>query len=649
MTRRPREPQQEPRAVRTQLTVIQHSPDPDHPHTHSRDDKRSIADVIRSIGQNRVGALLLLLATVAAIVWANASHGSYEGFWETHFTIGVADLQLDFTLHAMVNDALMAIFFFTVGLEVRREFAIGELTSWSRAMVPVFAALLGLAIPALLYVLIAQGTGQEHAWGIVISTDTAFLVGALAIIGPRAPGRLRIFLLALAVVDDIGALSIIALVYTENFTWMPLVVAALGLVGVYFTRYLRGGRGPVYGTLAVVVWLAFYASGVHPTLAGVAIALLVPVYRPNRRDVEHALDLARTFRQSPNTEYARAAANSLRESISINERLQSAYAPYVAYVVLPLFALANAGVLITPDILAAAAMSPITWGIVVGLVGGKLIGIWGTTAVMKLFKVGEFGPGLTVDRLLGGAALAGIGFTISLFIVDLAITDEAAQNEARVGVLAASVIAFVVATIVFRLSDALRPTQDTGVLVRPVDPRRDHIYGDPDAALTIVEYGDFQCEFCLKASGSAHEVIDELGDAVRYVWRHAPLTRFHPNALAAAEASEAAALQGKFFEFERALFVDQDEQLPSHIIRRAQELGLDVEQFERDLASAEVAARVRDDMLDAEAMDITAVPTFFLNGRRHVGPYDARSLIAALQIPTTDPTRRQAVAPPVDD
>jgi Na+/H+ antiporter NhaA len=632
--------------VRTQLTVIQHSPDPEHPHEHTTSDKRSIADVIRSLGQNRIGALLLLLATVAAIVWANASHDTYEGLWDTHLTLGFGDLQFDFTLHALVNDALMAIFFFTVGLEVRREFAIGELTSWSRALVPVLAAVFGLAVPAVLYVLIAQGTGQEHAWGIVISTDTAFLVGALAIIGPRAPGRLRIFLLALAVVDDIGALSIIALIYTEDFDWRPLIIAAVGLAGVFFTRYLRGGRGPVYGTLAIIVWFAFLASGVHPTLAGVAIALLVPVYRPNRRDVEHALELARTFRQSPNTEYARAAANSLRESISINERLQSAYAPYVAYVVLPLFALANAGVVVTPEILREAAVSPITWAIVVGLVVGKLVGVWGTTSVLKLLRLGEFGPGLTIDRLLGGAALCGIGFTISLFIVDLAVTDEAAQNEARVGVLAASVIAFLLATIVFRVSDAVRPTQDTGrILVRPVDPRRDHIWGDPDAPFTIVEYGDFQCEFCLKASGSVQQVVEELGTkSFRYVWRHAPLTRFHPNALAAAEASEAAALQGKFFEFERALFVDQDNQLPSHLIRRAQEVGLDIEQFERDLASPEVAARVRDDLLDAEAMDITAVPTFYINGRRHVGPYDARSLIAALQDPTPDPTRRPAVA-----
>lgn len=613
-----------------ELTLIQRSPDPEQSSARSR-SRRSIAEKIRSLGHNRIGALVLLLATVAAVAWANISIGSYETFWDTELMIGVGDLHLEFTLHALVNDALMAIFFFTVGLEVRREFAIGELTSWSRAVVPVVAAIAGLALPALLFVWVAADSGHASAWGVVISTDTAFLVGALALVGPRVPGRLRVFLLALAVVDDIGALSIIALVYTENFTPLPLLIAAAGLVGVYFARYLRGGRGPVYATLAVIVWLAFLASGVHPTLAGVAIALLVPVYRPDRRDVEHALELARTFRQSPNTEYARAAANSLRESISINERLQSAYAPYVAYVILPLFALANAGVLITPEILGAALVSSLTWGIVIGLVVGKFLGIFGSAAILKTFRLGEFGPGLTLDRIAGGAALSGIGFTISLFIVDIAIDGEDAQNQARVGVLAASVIAFVVATIVFRVSDAFHPREDTGqTLVRPVDSRRDHVFGRDDAPYTIVEYGDFQCGFCLKASGSIQEVRAELGDQLRYVWRHAPLTQYHPNALAGAEAAEAASLQGKFFEFERGLFSDQENQRPSDIVRLARDLGLDVEKFERDLTAPEVTGHVRDDMLDAEAMGITSVPTLFINGRRHTGPYDAQSLIRAL-------------------
>ncbi|MGX5681870.1 Na+/H+ antiporter NhaA [Schumannella luteola] len=599
----------------------------------------SIAERVRGVGEARIAALMLIIATLVAIAWANLSYESYQQFWEMHLVFGLEDLNVEFSVHALVNDALMAVFFFTVGLEVRREFAIGELTRWSRAVIPVVAAMAGLVVPAVIFVLFTQGTGQEHAWGVVISTDTAFLVGALALIGPRAPGRLRVFLLALAVVDDIGALSIIALVYTDTFTPLPLLIAAVGLVAIFFTRYLARGRGLVYATLAIVVWFAFLASGVHPTLAGVAIALLVPVYRPNRREIEQALSLARTFRQSPNSEYARAAANSLRESISINERLQSAYAPYVAFVILPVFALANAGVRLSPDILVAALQSPITWGVVVGLVVGKFVGVFGSSALLRRFRLGEFGPGLTLDRLAGGAALTGIGFTISLFIIDLAIDDPAAQNEARVGVLLASVIALVLATIIFRISDARRPEVEVGsVLARPVDPQRDHSYGSPDAPLVLVEYGDFQCPFCSKASGSIEQVREQLGDRMLYVWRHAPLTHQHPNALAAAEAAEAAHLQGQFSPFIRSLLGDIDHQLPSDILRRAEELGLDVDQFEKDLQSPDVAARVRDDMLDAEAMDISSVPTFFINGRRHSGPFDAQSLIRALE-----------EAPPRDD
>ncbi|GAA1981676.1 Na+/H+ antiporter NhaA [Microbacterium pumilum] len=610
------------------LTLIERSPDPERPAERPR---RSIADRIRNVGTARMAALALVLATIAAIVWVNVSSASYHGFWETHLVIGIEDFQLEFTLHALVNEALMAIFFFTVGLEVRREFAIGELTSWSRAVVPVFAAIAGLVIPALVFVAFNLDSGAAGAWGVVISTDTAFLVGALALVGPKAPGRLRVFLLALAVVDDIGALSIIAVVYTEDFNPLPLIVAAVGLAGIYFTRYLRSGRGPIYVTLAIIVWLAFFASGVHPTLAGVAVALLIPVYRPDRRAVEQALELARTFQQSPNTQYARAAANSLRESISINERLQAAYAPYVAFVILPLFALANAGVELSPEILARAMVSPLTWGIVAALVVGKFIGVFGAAAFMKLTRIGTFGAGLSLDRVAGGAALCGIGFTISLFIVELAV-EPSMRNDARVGVLSASVIAFVLATVIFRISDAVRPPDESlKLLVRPVDAKRDHISGPVDAPLTIVEYGDFQCSFCSRASGSIDEVREQLGDRLRYVWRHAPLTSYHPNALAAAEAAEAAGRQNAFAAFGKSLFADQERQLPSDIMRRASELGLDMPRFEEDLRSPDVTGRVRDDMLDAEAMDITAVPTFYINGRRHVGPYDAQSLIRALE------------------
>jgi protein-disulfide isomerase len=228
----------------------------------------------------------------------------------------------------------------------------------------------------------------------------------------------------------------------------------------------------------------------------------------------------------------------------------------------------------------------------------------------------------------------------------LSFSDEQAQNEARVGVLAASVIAFLFAAVIFRISDAVRPGGDARqTLARPVDPRRDHVFGPADAPYTIVEYGDFQCGFCLKASGSIQEVHGVLGDRLRYVWRHAPLTQYHPNALAGAEASEAAALQGRFFEFERGLFADQENQRPSDIVRLARDLGLDVDRFERDLTSPEVTGRVQDDILDAEAMGITSVPTLFINGRRHTGPYDAQSLIRALERTAPDSAKINPEAP----
>ena len=578
-------------------------------------------------------AALLLLATVLAVLWANAPFAaSYEDFWASTLQMRAGSMSLELTAREVVNDALMAVFFFVVGLEVRREFTLGELTNRSRAVIPVAAAAAGIAVPAAVFLLFTAGTEDAAAWGVVISTDTAFLLGALAIVGPRVPGRLRIFLLTLAVVDDVAALSIIALVYTEHVDVVPLLLAFAGLAAVALTRYLPGGRGPVYAVLAVLTWLAFYASGVHPTLAGVGIALLVPVFPPGRREVEHALDLAQVFRQSPNSRYARAAASSLRESISINERLHSAYTPYVNYLILPVFALANAGVQLQGPTLQRALLSPLAWGIVCGLVGGKFIGIFGAAAVLHRLRIGAFGPGLTLGRIAGGAALSGIGFTIALFIIGLAIEDPARQNEARVAVLAASVLAFAAGTVVFRIAERRRPAVPVGeVLARPVDPDRDHVVGPADAPLTLVEYGDYECPFCSRATGTILEVRAYFGSDLRYVWRHLPLPQVHPHAVAAAEAAEAAGRQGRFLEYSAHLFENQDNLLPDDLLGAAAGLGLDVDRFETDLRSAEVRNRVLDDALDAETMDLHGTPTFFIGHRRHHGPYDAGTLIRALE------------------
>ncbi|OFJ52309.1 Na+/H+ antiporter NhaA [Mycolicibacterium grossiae] len=583
-------------------------------------------------GENTAAALLLVF-TVLAIAWANSPWAhTYTEFWDTHVGLTFGTMHAELTVKHLVNDALMTFFFFAVGLEVKSQFTIGELTDRSRAAVPVLAALAGLILPAVVFLALNPSGDDARAWGVVISTDTAFLVGALAIIGPKYPARLRTFLLTLAVVDDVGALLAIALFYSDEVALWPLLAAAALLAALAAVRLLPAMRGPAYTVLAVALWLALSAGGVHPTLAGVAVALLIPVFTPERQRVEEAAEVIRAFRQSPNSEYARAATRSLRESISINERLQTGFAPYVSFGVLPLFALANAGVRLDLATITGALRSPLTWGVIAGLVVGKFVGITAATALVRAVGVGQLAPGLTLRRVAGGAALSGIGFTISLFIVDIAITDPAKQDQARVGVLAATVLAFALGWLWFRVSDRLSPPVPVGAtLVRDVDPQRDHLRGNPTAELTLVEYGDYECPFCSRATGSIDEVREYFGDRLRYVWRHLPLERVHPHAMDAARASEAAALQGRFFEMGARMFEFQDYLEWEHIYRYADGVGCDIARFDEDLHSPRVLHRVMDDAQDAEVMDLNSTPTFFVNGRRHKGPFDAASLIRALE------------------
>jgi Na+/H+ antiporter NhaA len=587
-----------------------------------------------AVTENTAAALLLAF-TVAAILWANSPWAeSYTGFWNTPVGFSFGGMHNELTVKEIVNDGLMTFFFFIVGLEVTSELTVGELTDRARAAVPMVAAIAGLIVPALIFLSLNPSGENARAWGVVISTDTAFLIGALAVIRPKFPARLRTFLLTLTIVDDVGALIVIALFYSERIRVVPLVIAIALIVAIALVRFAPVLRGPAYAVLGFALWVALFMAGVHPTLAGVATAILIPVFTPERQRVEHAVELIRAFRQSPNSQYAREVTRSLRESISINERLQTDIGPYVSFVVLPLFALANAGVRLDHESISAAARSPLTWGVVAGLVLGKFIGITGATAIMTKVGWGQLAPGLTLRRVAGGAALSGIGFTIALFIIDLAIADPERQAQARVGVLIASVVAFVSGWAIFRITDWISPPEPVGLkLVRPVDPDRDHIGGNPDSPLTLVEYGDFECPFCSRATGAIDEVREHLGDQLRYVWRHLPLERVHPHAFAAARASEAAAEQGKFFEMATELFAHQDNLEWSDMYRYANSIGLDLEQFDEDVRvhPSKVLHRVQDDAQDAEVMDLNSTPTFFVNGKRHKGPWDARSLIRALE------------------
>jgi len=584
---------------------------------------------------DNTAAALLLTFTLIAILWANSPWAqTYSALLDTDVGISFGDHLVEMSVRHLVNDALMTFFFFIVGLEVTREFTIGELTDRSRAAVPVVAAIAGLVLPAVVFLAFNPSGENAQAWGVVISTDTAFLVGALAIIKPVFPGRIRLFLLTLAVVDDVGALCVIALFYSDHISVVPLVVAVLLVAALASVRLLPTGHGPAYAVLGVALWIALHLGGVHPTLAGVVVALLIPVFTPERAPVERAVEQIRAFRQSPNSVYARAASRSLQESISINERLQTRVGPVVSFGILPLFALTNAGVILNAQSLGAAVRSPLTWGVVAGLVIGKFIGITGATWLMRRTGLGVLAPGLTLRRIAGGAALSGIGFTISLFIVELAISDPGQQDQARIGVLAASVLAFGFGWAFFRITDWLSPPEAVGLhLLRPIDPERDHARGRPDAPLTLVEYGDFECPFCSRVTGAIDEVRRHFGDELLYVWRHFPLERAHPRAFDAARASEAAALQGRFWEMSRELFAHQDDLEWPDMYRYAAAAGCDMERFDTDvrIQSSKVLHRVTDDAEDAEAMDLNATPTLFVNGKRHRGPWDAVSLIRALE------------------
>ncbi|OBK81433.1 Na+/H+ antiporter NhaA [Mycobacterium sp. 1164985.4] len=596
---------------------------------------RFTSDAKSAKTNENTAAGLLLLFTLAALLWANSPWAqSYWMLLDTHVGFTFAESRFELTVKHLVNDGLMAFFFFIVGLEVKHEFAIGELTDRARASVPVVAAIAGLAVPAAIFLLFNPSGENAQAWGVVISTDTAFLIGALAIIKPMFPSRLRTFLLTLAVVDDVGALCVIALFYSDRIDVVPLVISIALIAAIALVRLLPAARGPAYAALGFSLWVSMYMAGVHPTLAGVAVALLIPVYSPERSQVEEVVARIRAFRQSPNSRYAREVTRGLRDSISINERLQTGVGPYVSFLVLPLFALVNAGVQLDAESVSAALRSPLTWGIVAGLVLGKFVGITGATWFMQRTGLGALAPGLALRRIAGGAALSGIGFTISLFIVDIAIDDPGRKEQAIIGVLIASVVAFLLGWLIFRLTDWLSPPEPVGLkLLRPIDPDRDHIKGEPDAPLTLVEYGDFECPFCSRATGAIDEVRAHFGNELRYVWRHLPLERAHPRAFDAARASEAASLQDRFWEMARELFGHQDDLEWSDMYRYAVAAGCDIERFDQDVRvhPSTVLHHVQDDAQDAELMDLNSTPTFFVNGKRHKGPWDAASLIRALE------------------
>jgi Na+/H+ antiporter NhaA len=585
------------------------------------------------------GASVLLSAAIAALVWVNVDASSYDALWGTRLSIDVGGAGVALELRHWVNSGLMTFFFFVVGLEARREFDLGELRERKRFALPLLAAIGGMAMAVAIYLTFNMGGSSVRGWGIAMSTDTAFALGLLALVGGRIPDRLRAFILTLVVVDDILALVVIATVYTEQVR-VSALLAALGVFGtVLVARALGVRRGLVYAVLGAATWVALLESGVEPVVVGLAMGLLAYTYPPARSDLERVGDRFREFREQPTPELERSARDELRSAISPNERLQLLYHPWTSYVIVPLFALANAGIAIDGGFLERALSSPITLGILFGYVAGKPLGILGASWVVTRLSRERLRPPVGWAAVAGGGTIAGIGFTVSLLVATLAF--EGLQlEEAKLGILSAALCASIVTWLLFRATALLPRRVQTRALLGTdspildlyleVDAERDHIRGPTEAPVTVVEYGDFECPYCGQAEPFVRELLREFGD-VRYVWRHLPLNDVHPQAQLAAEAAEAAAEQDAFWQMHDLLLDHQDALRPADLMGYAEQLGLDVELFSSQLRRHSGANRVAEDVNSADLSGVSGTPTFFINGQRHYGAYDTDTLATAVR------------------
>lgn len=355
------------------------------------------------------GAVVLLVAVVVALVWANSPFSSsYSDLWHTELSVSVG-WGLDMSLHQVVNDGLMTVFFFVVGLEIKRELVDGELSDPRTAAVPVAAAVGGMVVPALLFVAINASTGTTRGWGIPMATDIAFALGVLAVAGSRLASGAKLFLLTSAVVDDIGAIVVIAVVYSTSISTGALLGAAVVIGMVLLARAAGVQSLVVYVLLGVLLWDAMFESGVHATIAGVVLGLITPARGPD----------------------------------SVAERLEHRLHPLSSFVIVPLFALANAGVRLDVGSLSEPAPRAVALGVVVGLVIGKTVGISAATAIAVKTRIGRLPDGVGAGEVIGMAMVAGIGFTVSLFVTELAFDDPAIRDAAKTAVLVASVVAAV--------------------------------------------------------------------------------------------------------------------------------------------------------------------------------------------------------------
>jgi Na+/H+ antiporter NhaA/protein-disulfide isomerase len=618
--------------------------------THHTDWRHGIAAPFQAFASAETGgASLLLLAIAVALLWTNLPwHSTYETFWSNTVSVNIAGHVVATDFRGVINDGLMTLFFLVVGLEGKRELDLGELRDRSRLTVPVIAGFAGIAASVLVYLAFTSGSSKGGAggWGVAVSTDTALALGALSLVTSGRGARLRVFLLTMLVIDDLVSLVVITIVYPTKIHLAALITAAVVfaiLMGLreYGRRHRDDeGSGAALFALSVLMgfglWLALFQAGVDPVITGLVIGLLTSAYAPRRTDLERGTELTRSFRLDPNPQSAHAASVSLSTTISPNERLQYRLEPLTSRIIVPLFALANAGLHINGTVISSAVSSPITWGILAAFAVGKPAGILAAAWVTAKGAPRRGKLPVAWRELFGTASVAGVGFTVSLLIASRAFTGSQLA-DAKLGVLGTAVLAPLLASLAFRTGK--QKPQDEPIPAKPafadlatdIDTEQDHILGAPDAPVTVTMYGSFGCVYSAAGARAAREVLERLPGKVRYVYRHLPLDDLLPGAELAAEASEAAAAQARFWPMYGLLAEEAGSVSLQSIYRAARDTGLDLEQFFADLGTHAYVARVERDIASADESGVTGTPAFFVNGERYEGAFDADSLAARVE------------------
>ncbi len=436
-----------------------------------------VRPVATFLHRETAAGILLIVATVAALIWANVDIDSYHHFWETDISFEVGTFRIHEPLEAWVNDALMALFFFVVGMEIKSELILGDLSNPKIAALPAIGAMGGMIVPAAFYFAFNTSSPESAGWGIPMATDIAFAVGVLALVGNKVPKQLSLFLLTLAIVDDIGAIVVIAIFYTSDLSLMWLGWAVAGLLLVSALQKQRVWFTPVYAVLGGFVWFATFESGVHATIAGVALGLLTPA-----RPLIGKAAMSNVFERDtvPSIGLVKDAQFSIREQVGVTSRLITTLSPFTSYLIIPIFALANAGIVLNASVIGDALGSSVTLGIIAGLVIGKPVGIYIFSMAALASGVATLPAALRKLHILAVGAVAGIGFTVALFINGLAFDGPAAEDikdQATIGVLIASILATIVGFVIIKATGSEDSTPEGDRKARLVDADAD---GEPD-------------------------------------------------------------------------------------------------------------------------------------------------------------------------